>query len=207
MKSWCMCIVWHRQGQACPSGWQSLLWVGFRGMVRTSSGLSGNFDNVWKTYILGPSLLPWHLQPEDCFWYWECFYLDKVKPLPFPPCSAVYNKGAGLLGCWASSVRESGPDASFFFFKDMWSRVQISQGKKKKRMAPALYEPQGVWGLPSTVCSYRLRLWKEQRMGRRERCSFDHNLKETVTVLGSGKGRGPIKKRKTRVVTREMQKN
>lgn len=62
------------------------------------------------------------------------------------------------------------------------------------------------FGLPSTVCSYRLRLWKEQRTGRRERCSFYHNLKETVTVLGSGKGRGPTKKRKTRVVTREMRK-
>lgn len=116
MKSWVMCIVWHRQGQACSNGWQSLLWVGLRGMVRPSSGLSGNFDSVCKTYILGASLLPWYLQPEDCSWYWDCFYLDKVNPLPLPPCSALYNKGAGLLGCWASSVRESGPDASFFFF-------------------------------------------------------------------------------------------
>lgn len=127
-----MCIVWHRQGQACSNGWQSLLWVGLRGMVRPSSGLSGNFDSVCKTYILGASLLPWYLQPEDCSWYWDCFDLDKVNPLPLPPCSAVYNKGAGLLGSWASSVRESGPDASFFFFlKTCVQEFKLVKEKKK----------------------------------------------------------------------------
>lgn len=61
--------------------------------------------------------------------------------------------------------------------------------------------------LPSTVPSYRLRLWKEPRMERREEMFILPQSKGNVTVLGSGEGRRPMKKTRSRIIAREMREN